>query len=252
MKFGKTLPKKSKLCDRPSGARYFCVRTLVLFQGMALQIMFFKNGVCCGTAFTDIFAGRYYPAISLYKSATVSVNFGPKFDFPPENLDFLPVSGAKQLFSMDSQFLVDMCVRYPILLCLDWPIHFSCCSVSETFAYSWRLTHIRPQPHNNLCTQRGRSKYVYWFLFHRYFWPRASSDSETIEFGGLSSKCFSMAPLSQLNLSKSMVIRLYRLEWSMKKTLIFFFSEWAFFQKTRSFAMRKCKSPFKLSMSVRT
>ena len=35
--------------------------------------MFFKNGKCQGVAFTDMFEGYYYPAVSLYKNATVSI-----------------------------------------------------------------------------------------------------------------------------------------------------------------------------------
>ncbi|GFX24063.1 hypothetical protein TNCV_2435561 [Trichonephila clavipes] len=47
------------------------------------KIMFYKNGKCMGTAFENINAGTYYPAISLYKSCTVSMNFGPIFKYPP-------------------------------------------------------------------------------------------------------------------------------------------------------------------------
>lgn len=45
---------------------------------------FFKNGVSQGRAWEDdVFGGVYYPCVSLYKSATVTVNFGPDFKFPP-------------------------------------------------------------------------------------------------------------------------------------------------------------------------
>lgn len=47
------------------------------------KISFFKNGLCIGVAFEDIFAGTYYPTISLYKQCIVTVNFGPKFKFTP-------------------------------------------------------------------------------------------------------------------------------------------------------------------------
>ncbi|XP_065568304.1 set1/Ash2 histone methyltransferase complex subunit ASH2-like [Artemia franciscana] len=56
------------------------------------KILFFKNGVCQGEAFTDINDGTYYPCISVFKSATVSVNFGPNFKYPPEGYDYNPVS----------------------------------------------------------------------------------------------------------------------------------------------------------------
>ncbi|XP_055345567.1 set1/Ash2 histone methyltransferase complex subunit ASH2-like [Paramacrobiotus metropolitanus] len=59
---------------------------------MGSQIIFFKNGKCCGTAFTDINNGRYFPAVSLYKNAAVSLNFGPVFQYPPTSLQFLPMN----------------------------------------------------------------------------------------------------------------------------------------------------------------
>lgn len=47
---------------------------------------FYKNGVSQGRAWSnEIFGGSYFPCISLYKNATVSVNFGPKFKFSPKN-----------------------------------------------------------------------------------------------------------------------------------------------------------------------
>ncbi|KAF8566610.1 hypothetical protein P879_08964 [Paragonimus westermani] len=51
------------------------------------KITFFRNGECMGTAFVNIYAGLYYPAISIYRSATVSVNFGPVFRYPPSTQD---------------------------------------------------------------------------------------------------------------------------------------------------------------------
>ena len=36
-----------------------------------LQMMMYKNGESRGVAFEDVFEGIYYPAISLYKTATV-------------------------------------------------------------------------------------------------------------------------------------------------------------------------------------
>ena len=78
------------------------------------QIIFYKNGECQGVAWTDIFAGMYYPSLSLYKGATVSLiyccgrvawvvlvvfyslqvtaNFGPEFQYPPRDIDYKPVS----------------------------------------------------------------------------------------------------------------------------------------------------------------
>lgn len=56
------------------------------------KIIYYKNGVNQGDAFVDLNKGAYYPGISIYKSATVSVNFGPNFKCPPTNITFRGVS----------------------------------------------------------------------------------------------------------------------------------------------------------------
>lgn len=40
---------------------------------ICLKIEFFKNGISQGVAYSDIYKGTYYPAISIYKNATVSL-----------------------------------------------------------------------------------------------------------------------------------------------------------------------------------
>lgn len=52
------------------------------------KILFFKNGESQGLAFENINGGAYYPAISIYKNATVSVNFGPSFKYPETERKF--------------------------------------------------------------------------------------------------------------------------------------------------------------------
>ncbi|XP_046613675.1 set1/Ash2 histone methyltransferase complex subunit ASH2 isoform X1 [Neodiprion virginianus] len=52
------------------------------------KIVFYKNGVSQGEAFFDINAGAYFPTVSIYKSATVSVNFGPNFKNSPTDVSF--------------------------------------------------------------------------------------------------------------------------------------------------------------------
>ncbi|XP_049353463.1 protein TRAUCO [Solanum verrucosum] len=54
------------------------------------EISFFKNGVCQGVAFKDLYGGRYYPAASMYTlpdqpNCTVKFNFGPDFECFPED-----------------------------------------------------------------------------------------------------------------------------------------------------------------------
>ncbi|RUS90725.1 hypothetical protein EGW08_001529 [Elysia chlorotica] len=60
------------------------------------RIVTYKNGVCSGVAFSDLFEGTYFPAVSLYKNATVTANFGPKFRFPPKQVEYKPMSAAAE------------------------------------------------------------------------------------------------------------------------------------------------------------
>lgn len=52
------------------------------------RIQFFKNGVCQGVAFEDVYAGAYYPSVSLHKSVKVTLNFGPNFKYPNVEKEF--------------------------------------------------------------------------------------------------------------------------------------------------------------------
>ncbi|KAL8586825.1 hypothetical protein ACOMHN_052701 [Nucella lapillus] len=59
------------------------------------KMVMYRNGKSWGVAFEDVFEGIYYPAISLYKHAVVTVNFGPDFKYPPKDqADFRPMSEA--------------------------------------------------------------------------------------------------------------------------------------------------------------
>lgn len=60
------------------------------------KMMMYKNGKCAGVAFSDIFEGTYYPAISLYKNTTVTANFGPKFKYPPKGVEYKAMSTAAE------------------------------------------------------------------------------------------------------------------------------------------------------------
>ncbi|XP_058077462.1 protein TRAUCO-like [Magnolia sinica] len=54
------------------------------------ELSFFKNGICQGVAFTNLYGGRYYPAASMFTrpnqpNCVVKFNFGPEFEcFPQE------------------------------------------------------------------------------------------------------------------------------------------------------------------------
>lgn len=87
------------------------------------KIMFYRNGVNLGTAFTDIYAGIYFPSVSIYRSATVSVNFGPNFQYPPTDApDYKPMSErlvgaaveqtmADMLYLVENDGLVDRMIK---------------------------------------------------------------------------------------------------------------------------------------------
>ncbi|XP_050370589.1 protein TRAUCO [Argentina anserina] len=60
------------------------------------EISFFKNGICQGVAYKDLYGGRYYPAASMYTlphqpNCVVKFNFGPDFEFFPEDFNDCPV-----------------------------------------------------------------------------------------------------------------------------------------------------------------
>jgi len=67
------------------------------FLNAGSEVSFFKNGVCQGVAYTEIYAGEYFPAASMYtrpsptKKCSVRFNFGPNFQFPVEDWGDRPV-----------------------------------------------------------------------------------------------------------------------------------------------------------------
>jgi len=60
------------------------------------KIMFFKNGVSQSVAFENIFEGTYYPAASMYMGGLLKFNFGPKFEYPPANIEYRPICDVVQ------------------------------------------------------------------------------------------------------------------------------------------------------------
>lgn len=72
------------------------------------SITFFKNGESLGQAFTDIYEGDYFPAISSFRCAKVKANFGPKFKFPPKGVPGVrPFSARAETMAVE-QSLADM------------------------------------------------------------------------------------------------------------------------------------------------
>lgn len=64
------------------------------------EIRFYKNGRSQGPVFVDMLpAGTYYPAASMYNSASVTFNFGPDFKYPPMDVGtFMPCTRLVQVF----------------------------------------------------------------------------------------------------------------------------------------------------------
>lgn len=60
------------------------------------EISFFKNGICQGVAFKDLFGARYYPVASMYTlpnqpNCVVKFNFGPDFECFPKDFGGRPI-----------------------------------------------------------------------------------------------------------------------------------------------------------------
>ncbi|XP_004530954.1 set1/Ash2 histone methyltransferase complex subunit ASH2 isoform X4 [Ceratitis capitata] len=70
------------------------------------KIEFFKNGKSQGVAFTEIYGGSYYPTISIHKSASVSVNFGPNFKHPEVITEFK----AKGMYERVEELISEQCL----------------------------------------------------------------------------------------------------------------------------------------------
>ncbi|KAJ9139658.1 hypothetical protein P3X46_030371 [Hevea brasiliensis] len=99
------LPEGSLYAPKPphlvwyKGQRYVCAPDAKedppkIISGS--EISFFKNGVCQGIAFKDLFGGRYYPAASMYTlpnqpNCVVKFNFGPDFELFPEDFGGRPI-----------------------------------------------------------------------------------------------------------------------------------------------------------------
>ncbi|XP_017140670.1 set1/Ash2 histone methyltransferase complex subunit ASH2 isoform X1 [Drosophila miranda] len=86
------------------------LKNLHILQGSRIE--FFKNGESQGVAFEDIYAGSYFPAISIHKSATVSVNFGPAFKYP----DVLGDRNAKGMNDRVEELITEQCLADTLYL----------------------------------------------------------------------------------------------------------------------------------------
>ncbi|TXG73270.1 hypothetical protein EZV62_001849 [Acer yangbiense] len=99
------LPEGEKYAPKPphfvwyKGQRYVCAPDSKEDPPKVVpgsEISFFKNGVCQGVAFMDLYGGRYYPAASMYTlpnqpNCEVKFNFGPDFERFPKDFGERPV-----------------------------------------------------------------------------------------------------------------------------------------------------------------
>ncbi|XP_064537332.1 set1/Ash2 histone methyltransferase complex subunit ASH2 isoform X1 [Drosophila montana] len=86
------------------------LKNLHILQGSRIE--FFKNGQSQGVAFEDIYGGSYFPAISIHKSSTVSVNFGPAFKYP----EVLSERKAKGMNDRVEELITEQCLADTLYL----------------------------------------------------------------------------------------------------------------------------------------
>lgn len=58
------------------------------------KIIYYKNGECFNESAVDLYDGKYFPTVSLYKNCTLSLNFGPNFKYPPPQTDDFKYKGV--------------------------------------------------------------------------------------------------------------------------------------------------------------
>lgn len=107
------VPKKKENAEKPRQLEGSDVIPKDMKPLEGSKISFYKNGKFLGVAFDNIYEGSYFPTISLYKNCRVTVNFGPKFRYPPpqigggdqktdSSLPWLPVNDLAQLEMIDN------------------------------------------------------------------------------------------------------------------------------------------------------
>lgn len=62
------------------------------------KIILYKNGVYLNESAVNLYKGKYFPTLSLYKNCTLSANFGPDFQHPPPEVDDFKYKGVCILF----------------------------------------------------------------------------------------------------------------------------------------------------------
>ncbi|RKP13816.1 hypothetical protein BJ684DRAFT_15816 [Piptocephalis cylindrospora] len=73
-------PKSSLLSEQVGWSKERVETEEPMTRMRGSQIVYFVNGQLLGMAYSDIFLGNYYAAISCYNGARAKANFGPEFD----------------------------------------------------------------------------------------------------------------------------------------------------------------------------
>lgn len=70
------------------------VKTLQEMPGSYIE--FYHNGKSCGIAYENIYAGTYFPSVSIFKNATVTMNLGPKYKHLPRGTTGIHMRAEEQ------------------------------------------------------------------------------------------------------------------------------------------------------------
>ena len=98
---GNSIPTVKEISEayKNRGSRYYIVRQEEEVEVCDRSfVAFFKNGKSQGIAFDKLIKGRYYPTASLFGNASVTFNFGPAFEFPPEIQAMIPFKPICDLY----------------------------------------------------------------------------------------------------------------------------------------------------------
>ncbi|CAI2328353.1 unnamed protein product [Caenorhabditis sp. 36 PRJEB53466] len=87
---------KSNLFFEVQGDSTVAVKHLVPVPGSYVE--FFHNGKSCGKAFENIFGGTYFPSVSIFQRASVTMNFGPKFKSLPRGAQGMHARAEEQQY----------------------------------------------------------------------------------------------------------------------------------------------------------
>lgn len=123
------LPRKTSVIHLFRLTMPFTHRSPTVHRGSIIR--FYRNGVPQGDAFTDVWAGSYFPAVSCYYGGQCTARFEGPFKHPPNGVDYRPFCEAVR---QPAPFLDHALVRC---------IPFRCACARRTFANTRAAMHRR-------------------------------------------------------------------------------------------------------------